>query len=163
MGSHVSADRPAQPAMTTLVAQLHPQPYLIQWERVLRWRERTLAVTAEDRGLEAFDYAFALFTSIFQRRDWIRASRRDLEDDVTRLFRDSSDLALVRDLANGSKHMEVTSYSDDGAATIAREYAGRGEHRYVVPRPGGRNVEAVALADRCVAEIRSFMEARELL
>lgn len=26
---------------TTLAAQLHPRPYLIQWERTLRWYERS--------------------------------------------------------------------------------------------------------------------------
>jgi hypothetical protein len=36
-------------------------------------------------------------------------------------------------------------------------------HRYVVPRPGGRNVEVIALADRCITEIRGFMKMNELL
>jgi hypothetical protein len=148
---------------TTLPAQRHPRPYVIQWERTLRWRERTARSIAGGGGLETFDFLFALFVSIFQMRDWISASRRDLERDVVTLFRDSADLALIRDLANGSKHMETRWYTVDGAATVAREYAGGGKHRYVVPRPGGRNIEGLALADACIEELRGFMVAKDLL
>lgn len=136
---------------------------MIQWERMLRWRDRTAHSIARGGGLETFDFLFALFVSIFQMRDWISASRRDLESDLNQVFRDSQNLALVRDVANGSKHMETTQYSVDGAATVAQEYAGGGEHRYVVPRPGGRNIEGMALADACIDELRSFMNARNLL
>lgn len=96
-------------------------------------------------------------------RDWICASRRDLEQDVAALFNGSTNLALTRDVANGVKHMETTQYRVDGAASIAREYAGSGEHRYVVPRPGGGNVEVIPLVDACIAEIRAFMDAHGLI
>ncbi len=112
---------------------------------------------------EAFDFLFALFTGIFQMRDWISASCLELNGDVSVLFRASAELALVRDLANGSKHMTLGHYSVDGAATVAREYAGGGMSRFTVPRPGGRNIEAMRLADTAIAEVRAFMEAKGLL
>ena len=137
--------------------------WVFSGQRVLRWRDRTAVAVASDSGSDAFDFLFALFANVFQMRDWIRASRRDLENDVMALFRDTANLCLVRDLTNGSKYMEVASYSIDGAATVAREYVGGDENRYVVPIPGGRNLEGMLLADGCIAEIRSFMEAKSLL
>jgi hypothetical protein len=148
---------------TTLPAQHQARPYLIQWERTLRWRERTAEALAEIGGWESFDYLFALFASLFHMRDWLTASRPDLKAEIEELFHASSNLALVRDLANGAKHMTLHSYSVDGAATVAREYAGQGRTRYVVPRAGGRNVEALQLADACIAELRSFMNDRGLI
>ena len=67
------------------------------------------------------------------------------------LFRDTANLCLVRDLTNGSKYMEVASYSIDGAATVAREYVGGDENRYVVPIREARNLEGVLLAAGCIA------------
>ncbi len=161
MGKEVTSKRRQSP-VTTLVAQRLPNPYLIQWERVLRWRSRCAQAVADDAGFDAFDFLFALFGGILQMRDWLTASRRDLQEEVADLFRGSENLALVRDLANGSKHMAITSYTVDGAATIAREYWGQGRSRYVVPRPGGRNVEALVLADSCIRELRDFMAERGL-
>lgn len=86
---------------------------------------------------EAFDFLFALFASVLQMRDWITASRPELTDDILALYRESPDLAIIRDVANGAKHMTLNDYSVDGAATVAREYVGDGEARCVVPSPGG--------------------------
>lgn len=145
---------------TTLPAQHHSRPYLIQWERTLRWRQR---VAATGDGPDTFDFLFALFMSIFHMRDWIAASRRDLEKNVATLFSSSANLSLARDVANSVKHMETTQYRVDGAATVAREYAGSGQHRYVLPRPGGGNLECLALADKCIAEIQDFLQTNDLL
>lgn len=155
-------DRPGfQPLpQITLVAQLHRRPYLLQWERTLRWRERLSDVTTTD---DAFDFAFALLGALFQLRDWIAASRPDLKGDVVALYRDSADLALARDVANGAKHMTLTHYSVDGSTTIAYEYAGSGRSHLVVLRPGGRNLECLQLADRGIAQVRTFMQMHGLL
>jgi hypothetical protein len=150
-------------ARRPLDAQSHPRPYMIQWERTLRWRSRAAESISKGDDQEAFDFLFALFASIFHMRDWIVASRGDLRRDLGVLFRTSDDLAIVRDLANGSKHMETTRYSIDGAATVAREYAGGGEYRFVVPRPGGRNLDCLGLADRCIHELQEFMNTQGLL
>ena len=152
-------------------AWFHTRPYMIQWERLHRWRRRTApamtpissdAVTDAD---EAFDYLLVLYASIFQMRDWIAASRPDLKTDVEDLFKDSANLTLTRDLANGSKHMTTTGYSDDGSASVARAYVGAGEIRYAVPRPvgSGGNLEALPFADRCIEELRAYLEQRKLL
>ena len=81
-------------------------------------------------------------------RDWLKASRPDLESEVDLLFHNSNDLALARDVANGAKHMVLTRYSIDGAASVLREYDPRGI-RHVVPRPGGRNLDALPLHRTC--------------
>lgn len=147
--------------MTTLPAQFAKRPYMIQWERVLRWRTRASdAMTRDDDG---FDFLLVLFANVFQMRDWLGASRPDLRSDVLALFRGSTNLGLARDLTNGGKHMTLTEYSVEGAASILREYAGAGRSRYVVPLAGGRNVEALLLADACIAEVRTFMERHDLL
>jgi hypothetical protein len=96
-------------------------------------------------------------------RDWLCASRPQLKSEVLALYRDSPALALIRDVANGSKHMKLTRYAVDEAATVAREYAGAGQSRLVVPRPGGKNLEVTELAAGAVAEITSFMHAQRLL
>lgn len=67
------------------------------------------------------------------------------------------------DTLRGSKHMLVSRPSLDGAATVAREYAGAGRVRHVVPRPGGGNVECLPLADAFIGEIDGFMKQSDLL
>jgi hypothetical protein len=154
--------RPKPPAVT-LPAQRHQRPYLIHWERTLRWQDRAAESIASGGGWDAFDYLFALFASIFHMRDWIIASRQDLESEVSALFSTSPDLALVRDIANGVKHMETSRYRVDGTASVAREYAGNGKYQFVIPRPGGRNLDCLVLADRCIEEVGRFMAAHDLL
>lgn len=146
--------------VTTMAAWHHRRPYMIQWERLLRWRDRSdLAIKNDEHS---FDVLLALFANILQMRDWLRASRPDLESEIDSLFQNSKDLALARDVANGAKHMILTKYSIDGAASVSREYDPRGI-RHVVPRPGGRNLDALPLADRCIAQIRCFMQSHALL
>lgn len=149
-----------QPPVMTLRAWFHTRPYLIQWERLLRWRERVNGSMTTTH--DSIDFLLVLFANIFQMRDWIQTSRPDLRADIAALFRDSENLGLARDLTNGAKHMTLTSYSVEGAASVAREYAGAGPVRHVVPRAGGRNIDALPLADACIAEIRAFMEKRRL-
>jgi hypothetical protein len=161
--SEMQKPRSAKDPETTLFAQRHPRAYLIQWERTLRWRRRSADAVAHDDPQEAFDFLFALFTNILHVRDWIVAARRDLEEDVLAFYRGSPQLALIRDIANGSKHMTLTAYSVDGAATVARAYAGNGRSRFVILRPGGRNVDAIQLADAAILEIRDLMQTKGLM
>ncbi len=44
-------------------------------------------------------------------RDWLKASRPDLESGVNVPFRSSNDLAIARDIAKGGKHMVLTHLS----------------------------------------------------
>ena len=121
-----------------------------------------MAVRHED-GRDAFDFTLALFMNVLAMRDWLIASKPDLEAPATALFRRSSNLALVRDAANGAKHMDITAYAVDGASTVAREYVGLGECRYVVPRSGQSNREVLELADASIGELRAFMDEHGLL
>jgi hypothetical protein len=114
------------------------------------------AITVDDAP---FDYLNVLFASIFQMRDWIAASRPDLKSDIEALFKASANLKLTRDLANGSKHMTLNSYDEDGSASVARKFSGSGRIRYVAPRPvgNGGNLEALPLADRRIEELRAYI------
>jgi hypothetical protein len=146
----------------SLTAQLHERPYLLQWARVGRWWERARSVQGHAEPHTGFDFEYALFGSIFDMRDWIAASRPDLKAAVHTLFGDP-DLALVRDVTNGAKHLTLTRYGAVGEATLLREYLGDGNARLVVPIPGGGNVDALELARRATDKIRAFMEAHDLL
>jgi hypothetical protein len=88
-----------QRPQVTLHAQRHPRPYMIQWERTLRWRERVAESITHGGGSETFDFLLALFASLFHMRDWIIAIRTDLRSDVSALFMSCNDLALARDIA----------------------------------------------------------------
>ena len=156
----VTVSRKSKAPVTTMPAWLHSRPYMIQWERLLRWRDRAEVAVKEDE--HPFDVLLALFANILQMRDWLKASRNDLGSEVDQLFQNSSDLALARDVANGAKHMVLNQYSVDGAASVLREYDPR-EVRHVVPRSGRRNLEALPLADRCIAQIGSFMQSHALI
>jgi hypothetical protein len=149
---------PKEPAVT-LPAAWHSRPYLIQWERTLRWRRRVEAVKDDDHPQ---DFLLALFANLFQMRDWLQSSRPELSVAVADSFAESDDLCLVRDIANGHKHMTTTRYKVDGSASVAREYAGAGQVRYVIPGAGGNNRDALDLADSCINEIHRFMQSNEL-
>lgn len=156
----VIVSRKAKQPVTTMPAWFHERPYLIQWERLLRWRERAEIAIKDDE--HSFDVLLVLFANVLQMRDWLEASSTELGSEVDQLFRSSSDLALARDVANGAKHMVLTQYSVDGAASVLREYDPRGI-RHVVPRPGGRNLDALPLADRCIGQIRDFLQLHALI
>lgn len=47
--------------------------------------------------------------------------------------------------------------SVDATASIAREDEGVGLVRYVSPRPGGANMEALPFAEECIRELQVFM------
>jgi hypothetical protein len=157
MGGIMSA--PREPAVTLPTAS-HSRPYLIQWERTLRWRRRVEAAEENDHPV---DFFLVLFANVFQMRDWLQASKPDLGVAITDCFAASDDLCLLRDIANGHKHMTTTRYKVDGSASVAREYAGAGRVRYVVPGPDGANRDALDLADSCINEIRRFMQTNELM
>lgn len=151
-----------QTPQTALAILGHPSPHRIQWERALRWRKRSASAIAHGETPEAFDCLFALFGSISDLRNWIKASRPELRSEVERLYAESADLALVRDIANGAKHMTLHHYAVDGSATVAREYVGDGQWRVLIPRPGGRNIEGLQLAGTAMGELEAFMGDRGL-
>ena len=150
--------------MPNLQTTGHPRPYMIQWERTLRWHDRAQTAISDDADVATcFDYLIALFVNILDMRDWMINSRVVPKADVLDLFRSSSRPGLARDVANAAKHMALSTYSVESAAAVAREYDGPGRTRLVVPRAGAPNVEALPLAYECVSEIQDFMSARGLL
>jgi hypothetical protein len=98
----------------------HPHPCQEQWERILRWQERLHHAGGSPD--EAVDIALALFVCIHHMREWVLATDAALRPSLNRLFRESRELQLVRDLANGSKHHTLTDPSVDADHFTALEY-----------------------------------------
>lgn len=137
-------------------------PVREQWERTLRWAARFAEPNADE-----VDFGLVLLQNCFALRDWLIASGRVPTNDVATLF-SSPALQLCRDIANGSKHLELHSAGVDADHFLAREY---------VPGPvggGEASARSVIVADwvvidlrdlcaRCLAEVRAFLEDRGLL
>lgn len=152
-----------KPPMITMPAWFDTAPHLIQWERLLRWRNRSEIAIKDDEF--PLDVLLVLFMHILHMRDWLSASQPGLKQKIHSLFQNSEDLSLARDIANGAKHMVVNNYSIDGSASVAREYNPYGPQKisYVIPCSGGPHLDALALADRCIGQIRAFMEAHSCM
>lgn len=150
--------------------QLAERPYIEQWARVLRWRERLRELMRQRMAdpNEAMDFALALFITLYHVGDWIKATDPTLERAVTEHVRRNHALRLARDLANGSKHLTLTTPSVDPHILTAREYAPAPLDR--TPHPGyrlvmlagGENIDMLDLADRCVAAWREFLREHAL-
>lgn len=144
----------------------HPHPCQEQWERVLRWQERLLH--ADGGPDEAVDFAFALFTCVNHMRDWVLATDPALRSKVSQLCRESRELQLVRDLANGSKHHTLTKPAVDANHFTALEYIppprprGSPTHRLVLCSDGEKH-ELLPLAWQAVEAWGSFLRREGLL
>jgi hypothetical protein len=111
-----------------------------QWQRVLRWEAGLRAIDAKlavDPD-ELFDFAIALAQNTFAMRDWLMGSFPDRAAEIRELF-SRPRLKLIRDLANGSKHLEL----DPGRASVDAN------HMTVrVPAPGEPRTWVLAVLHR---------------
>lgn len=94
-------------------------------------------------------------------RDWITVSRPDLKLEVGQLYDRSTHLRAIRDLANGSKHLDINSPSSSSGMTITREWTDLGPI-LTIPMADGPNLQAMALADEATNLIRPFLESHGL-
>lgn len=138
-----------------------------QFARVLRWRDRLDALGArDDFGLApvvTFDYIYAFFQNCYHLRDWLRNSGAVKEDVLQQFMTGNVEMGVCRDIANGTKHLRITSPSVDAAPSIGREYhpvgwpgkrPGTTESYFILlEHSDTRQViryDLIDLADRCV-------------
>jgi hypothetical protein len=145
----------------------YPHPCQEQWERVLRWQDRLRK--AEGGGPDdVVDIAFALFVCVHHMWNWVLATDPALRPSASRLLRESRELQLVRDLANGSKHHSLNDPSVDANHFTALEYippprpVGSPTHRLVLCA-GGEKHELLPLAWQAVEAWGSFLSREGLL
>lgn len=144
-----------------LEAQRHPRPCQIQWDRTLRWQQRARSAVARGDWHESRDFLLVLYENIFAMRDWITASRPDLKPEVGQLFERSTHLRVIRDLANGSKHLDINSPSSSSGMTILRVWTDSGPI-LTIPMADGQNLQAMVLAEEARNLIHSFLKSHEL-
>jgi hypothetical protein len=148
------------------------QGWRSQWARVERRLEDVRAVYSGREGGtdDAVDTTQSFFEAIHHLKDWLG---NDLSSGLTkadgdRLIGGSKDLQLCADLANGSKHLKLTSSrSGDQTTTIGRNDVTISPetgvaHRFYV-QSAGAEYDVLKIADDAVDQWRRFLTARGLI
>jgi hypothetical protein len=145
-----------------------------QYERMIRWCERLHAWNME----YAFDHphfwddVWAFAIACFSLRDWLKNDgviTREVE--LHRLFEQSIELRICRDLANGMKHLSLDRKPSVETFAVGRQYKAP---PFVVltvnVAPKGRPEELrerlynlVDLADACVNRWSAFLGSKGLI
>jgi hypothetical protein len=127
-----------------------------------------------ERESDAYqDEVYAFFLNCYHLKDWLKrdpstaASVGDIESYISR----SSNLSLCADLANASKHLELTSARTDADTAVGRRHYSLGlgnatpttlSVRYEVTA-GPNTYDAFELATRCITEWETYLTERGLL
>jgi hypothetical protein len=149
------------------------QGWQSQWARVHRRLDDVHAVYIRRPGGTdaAIDTVQSFFEAVHHLKDWLG---NDPSSGITKaagdkLISGSPVLQLCADLANGSKHLKLTSSrTGDLSTTIARNdvavFAGTGTsaHRFYV-ESAGTEYDVLQLADDAVAEWNKFLSGEGLL
>ena len=141
---------------------MYRSPYeyspLEHWHRIERWRDRLRAVPDDDTT-DFLDFSIVVLLHCFGMRDWLLRSGMD-EAQVSALF-SSTELKVCRDLANGTKHLDVSHPSVDSHHEIVRAYRpwrrpDESESELRV-HAGGVSYSLRDLCWECVRQIGEFM------
>jgi len=145
-----------------------------QHDRMKRWRTRLREGTGvEDQRLDDF---YAFFTACFHLKDWLKCDtslpehvRADVETYISATFW----LKLCADLANGSKHLELSTARVDPKARVARQgpafQPGMVQANAFQTKPivtveaDGKAWAALTVANHCVEAWESFLQSKGLL
>jgi len=136
-----------------------------QLERTERWYSRFVAFSArpsaeDPHALE--DCAFAFFQNCHHLREWVQQTSDVKQQQLDQLIANHTELQLCRDLANGTKHLNIT-YDNvvDRHFSIAREYdpCNGGDRRIRLCLIAGKTYDLRALAGRCLAIWKEFLTA----
>ncbi|HZR17353.1 MAG TPA: hypothetical protein VFE51_08500 [Verrucomicrobiae bacterium] len=98
-----------------------------QWERLLRWFARVEAIHKKSLRKEIDaddnDVVIAFFQNCNHLRDWLKASRPELESDLNALFRGNFEMRACRNICDGYKHKKLDNPSHpDPDFNLYREY-----------------------------------------
>jgi hypothetical protein len=142
-----------------------------QYERMKRWRARLGGHTGvEDLRVDDF---YAFFTTCFHLKDWLKHDtslpecvRADVETYISATFW----LKLCADLANGSKHLELSSARIDPKARVATQgpafqpwvfQANAFQTKPIVTvHADGQAWAALTVANHCVEAWDSFLQRK---
>ncbi|MBP7555988.1 MAG: hypothetical protein KA821_06975 [Chitinophagaceae bacterium] len=97
-----------------------------QYVRIIRWYikfERTNPGNFESPVVdEEHDILYACFQNIFILKDWLHHSGNISTQVLNKFINENLELQLCRDIANGTKHFNLSNASVDNDFTIIREY-----------------------------------------
>ncbi len=156
-----------------LIRRNHPNPVREQWARTLRWFRRL----ENAKGRDAEDFALVVLQQCWAMQDWMKKSLHEVTEtsrtenrytqrDVEQLYQ-SIELRLCRDLANGSKHLDLNPEPSGAAdprldalhAVIGREFEcgddGPGTRATVFAANGTHDLRELCAA--CVTQLREFL------
>lgn len=149
----------------------HGDGWQDQWARMQRLTERVRASRDGPRpdflGTEGYrDEVFSLFQAIWHFKDWldndpaVPITKQDVDAWVF-TAPTSLNLQAAHDLANGSKHLELTKPAVEASQgrNDATLHVGSGMQHvfYITIKKTGQEFEAVALAELCLADWRAFL------
>jgi hypothetical protein len=149
------------------------QGWQSQWERVQRRLDDVRAVyTGRPGGTDAaIDTVLSFLEAVHHLKDWLQ---NDPSSGIAKaagdsLINGSTTLQVCADLANGSKHLKLTSSrTGDPSTTIARNDAtvfvgtGTSAHRFYV-ESAGVEYDVLHLAEDATAEWHKFLSGQGLI
>jgi len=149
------------------------QGWADQWVRVQRRLDCVRAIYSGRAGGSeaAIDDVQAFFESVHHLKDWLGndAMSGITKADGDALINSSATLQVCADLANGTKHLVLTSTrTGDLGTSIARNdvtvFAGTGTaaHKFYVAS-GSTELDVLDLAERAVSEWAAFLHSRGLM
>ncbi len=153
--------------------------WIEQWNRVLRLRERVRVATQEytpgystdDRR----DDLLCFFQNCYHLKDWLLndpATGPLVMTDIERFISSSTELSIVCDLANGSKHLDLSRgrygpRTGDVATAVTRMdveiVIGSGGRQTFYVSSKGVEYKAHELAEEAVGKWRQYLEQKALL
>ena len=145
-------------------------PFFEQLGRCVRWHRRLEALYKPDETHESYDfvdYYLTLFQNLFACRDWLLGTPGLNPGSVETLFK-SPELKLIRDIANGMKHLTINDPSIDAEFAMVQEYdpddgveTSAGPVEYVL-LAGGEKHPIRQLASNALSQIHTFAKGNGL-
>ncbi len=135
-----------------------------QLQRTRRWHER-LARAARGDGYaedDLADFGYAFFQNCFHLREWVQHTANIPRADLD-AFMGREEMQVCRDLANGTKHLNITRPNVDARFSIGREYDPRSHFGYRLfvitdnEKTGGEKYDLFDLASRCLEAWEQFL------
>ncbi len=148
------------------------QGWQFQWTRIQNRLNDVRAVYAGRAGGTdaALDATLSFFEAVHHLKDWLRNDKSSgiTKDDVEALIKRSPMLKLSADLANGSKHLVLTTArTGDKSTAITRNDAnviiGTGvAHRFYV-QSAGAEYDVLQIAESAVGDWEKYLTGEGLL
>lgn len=140
-----------------------------QFERIERWLTRLRRVRDNKKNIhDQIDFLWAFFLNCYHLRDYLKLTSDIPESSLNQLFEQHLTMRIVRDLANGFKHLLLTRVPEDPRFSVGLEY------NYFECELGGESIcwdvdvngqkfDLFDLAEEAVRIWRDFLEENSLL